>query len=69
MQFAYKNAKFKKTNTQNTNLEMRNSKAFWVLFSSVCTNVNKMGRQKMSAHFIHYHLYCIQYVLMINNNH
>lgn len=36
---------------KNTNLEMRNSKAFWVLFSSVCTNVNKKGRQKMSALF------------------
>ena len=54
---------------KNTNLEMRNSKAFWVLFSSVCTNVNKKGRQKMSALFIHYLSYCIQYVLMINNNH
>lgn len=34
---------------KNTNLEMRNSKAFWVLFSSVCTNVNKKGRQKMEG--------------------
>lgn len=49
MQFAYKIPNSRKQIRKNTNLEMRNSKAFWVLFSSVCTNVNKKGRQKMSA--------------------
>lgn len=36
------NTGFKKANTQNTNFEMKNSKPFLALFSSVCTNVNKM---------------------------
>lgn len=50
---------------KNTNLEMRNSKAFWVLFSSVCTNVNKMGRHFFVCPF--YSLLILLYTICIDD--
>lgn len=50
---------------KNTNLEMRNSKAFWVLFSSVCTNVNKMGRHFFVCPF--YSLPSLLYTICIDD--
>ena len=50
---------------KNTNFEMKNSKPFLALFSSVCTNVNKMGRQKNVCPF--YSLPSLLYTICIDD--